>query len=182
MALVRAGFSCNVFLRCFSIPPQEPQTHGQQAALKTACEYEQAPSTPAPRTQPRRQARGKDETPRRLYAHHGHGQAARLLQPPRHKDLGNVLDGGEGGGQQAEEVGPGADVRRSGIDEDDGAKQGHDEEGERGSEDDDGFFPRRQIGVLLVELVGLGLAREEDEEQKHAGQHVSGRRKRGEVG
>jgi hypothetical protein len=52
----------------------------------------------------------------------------------------------------------------------------------RDSEDDDGFFPRRQIGVLLVELVGLGLAREEDEEQKHAGQHVSGRRKRGEVG
>jgi hypothetical protein len=174
LAWTTSATSRDMCLRSLSVSPHEAQAHCQQAALQTAREYEQAPRAPPPRAEPRCQARCEDKTPWGLYAHHRHGQAARLLQPPRHKNLGDVLDSGKDGGQQAEEVGPGADVRRGGIDEDNGAQQGDDKEGERGGEDDDGFLPRGQIGDVLVWLVGLGLAREEDEEQKHAGSTLAG--------
>jgi hypothetical protein len=54
------------------------------------------------------------------------------------------------------------------VDEDDGAEEGDDKEGEGNSEDEDSFFPCGDIGVLFVDFGGLGVAREEDEEEEHA--------------
>jgi hypothetical protein len=43
-----------------------------------------------------------------------------------------------------------------------------DEEGDGNCENNDGFFPRGHLGVLLVEFGRLGVAWKEDEEEEHA--------------
>jgi hypothetical protein len=157
------------------VSPQEAQTHGQQTALQTAADDEDAPGTPAARAEAGSQTSSKDKAAWGLDAHHDDGEAARLLQAPGGDNLGDVLDGSERSGEQAEHVGPGAGVCGQGVDDDDGANEGDDEEGEGEGEDEDGFLPSGQGGVVDVGgIVGLGRvvfggAREEDEEKEHAG-------------
>lgn len=141
--------------------------------MQAAGEDEQPPGAPTSPTQPRIQARSKDKAPGGLNAHHDDRQAAGLLQAPGGDDLRNILHSGQHGSQQAEEVCPAADVRGEGVDKDNGADEGDDEEAERDGEHEDGFFPRGyggRVGVfgVLVDAGDRG-AREEDEEEEHAG-------------
>lgn len=154
------------------IPPQKPQTHNQQAPLQAPRQNKQPPSAPPRRPQPHRKTTRKHETPRRLNTHHGHAQAANRLRPPRRPYLRQVLDGCEQAAEHAEEVCPLADAAGDGVDEDYGAEEGEDEEDEGEGEDEDGFFPRGHFAGGFVGGFGV-VAREEDEEEEHAGGMVS---------
>lgn len=59
-------------------------------------------------------------------------------------------------------------MRRGCVDENDRPEERDNEERERYGEDKYSFFPGGYVGVLLVDLVWLGVAREEDEEEKHS--------------
>ena len=148
--------------------------------MQAAREDKKSPCTPACGAQSGIQAGSKDEASGGLDAHHGYGEAPCFLEGPRHVYLGNVLNGSQDGGEQAQEVCPGLDMGGQRVDENDRANQREDEEGGGEGEDEDGFFPGGHGGVLVCGSGGgggrgggRGIARKEDEEEQHAGSRVS---------
>lgn len=153
-------------------------SHGQQRALQTASDEVYTPRRPSLRPESCREGTSPHETARRLNAHHGYTQRADPLEHKCGVYLREVLDAGEHGRENAQEVGPRLSVFRRCPDEVEGENGG-----QHGVQNADCYdYQRRAVGgcqlrlrfrrlvggkavFIIVECGRVLLAREEDEEE-----------------
>ncbi len=148
--------------------------HDEEAALQAAGHDVDTPRTPAFCSQSRGKTRGPDEAARRLDAHHGDAETAHLLEREGGVDLREVLDRGQHGGEDPEEVCPRLEGARVHQDEVERENECDDPVHEADDGHDQRRTYRRSFRALGRVQARRGRPRVEDEEEEETDEQVSG--------